>query len=813
MLGRPPKKSGTNKQRVGSPRSPLNVVTKDQNRVGTGPMSGTGSKVGLYNPGGIVDKLSVLNHPNAVPCLPFAGEQLSGLSNATLPFTSDDHDLVNVLSLVVLKETAHPKRDTSELVSTILSTQLLTQITMVEMKNHGISMKAFASALNTNPATFSLSLREPRHWFDTSPGIRKNYYSILLWLNLPTKERRASFRKPNDNEASDDETPSPVENVPNLSLLSGAILKELKSHNLDFGEFVQKIARYPNECVIRNLLLTPMPWELLSASLRKRYALMWYWMKQSTVERLKVFNIEYNEDNNNEVVVMEEESPTSSVQVDTNQIVGQVLDCLQRESISVEQFSERILRLPSRLVGPLMRNPSMWDTCKNHEKCAYVAMLKYLGRPTDNLSAQIDTREVAKDILRFLREHGISMFDFASKVVKVPKGNLFGYLNSPVPWSGATEQQQTAFIIISHWLELPKEEKLSQFYPQASIHDPSPGQKFHNQPKRNESPRAALQAVVDDSKISIFGSPDCSLEYVDTVALANDFINLLDKNLVNLKNFAGDLGVNRTILGSLLKQPLPWEECTKFQKFIFLATKKILQQNVSTLEPSPSPTYFSGQFNVENASVVTNNSPFYDSTVPMSGTNSPTTPQNIPCISLPEIHPGPFPSSPMFPRDGLASTPTATMFSSTPQDSSFLYPSENGSYTPFSSTSGATSSAMDESSSGKEKKKRQRLTEYQFNFLKEFFQKNQRPSTQEKKDLSETLGLTMRKVVVFFSNHRVRGFGKRYPGKAPGDASPEPTSDANSQCETLNNTNPESEIPNLEISVTIQPEKQQDSIE
>ncbi len=48
--------------------------------------------------------------------------------------------------------------------------------------------------------------------------------------------------------------------------------------------------RYSNECVVRNLLLAPMPWELLSVGLRKRYGLMWFWMKQTTVERLRVRN-------------------------------------------------------------------------------------------------------------------------------------------------------------------------------------------------------------------------------------------------------------------------------------------------------------------------------------------------------------------------------------------------------------------------------------------------------------------------------------------------------------------------------------------
>ena len=33
------------------------------------------------------EKLSILSHGGAVPCLPYAGEELSGLDNAPLPYT------------------------------------------------------------------------------------------------------------------------------------------------------------------------------------------------------------------------------------------------------------------------------------------------------------------------------------------------------------------------------------------------------------------------------------------------------------------------------------------------------------------------------------------------------------------------------------------------------------------------------------------------------------------------------------------------------------------------------------------------------
>ena len=35
----------------------------------------------------VSDKLSVMSHSGAAPCLPFAGEELSGLDNSPLPYT------------------------------------------------------------------------------------------------------------------------------------------------------------------------------------------------------------------------------------------------------------------------------------------------------------------------------------------------------------------------------------------------------------------------------------------------------------------------------------------------------------------------------------------------------------------------------------------------------------------------------------------------------------------------------------------------------------------------------------------------------
>ena len=104
--------------------------------------------------------------------------------------------------------------------------------------------------------------------------------------------------------------------------------------------------------------------------------------------------------------------------------------CLQTEKLNVDHFAERILRLPPRMVSPLVQTPIQWQAAKNYDRFVYASMLKYLGSPIDHLSFEIETKEVARDVLRFLREHGISLTDFAAKVVRLQRATLFNYLVS-----------------------------------------------------------------------------------------------------------------------------------------------------------------------------------------------------------------------------------------------------------------------------------------------------------------------------------------------------------------------------------------------
>ena len=103
-------------------------------------------------------------------CLPCGSQILSSFDQTLcLPYVRKDHDLIDILSVCVIKDASnHPRKPPNEMMSTILNTTKLTNMVMSEMKRYGLAIKSFSSALGMNPATFSLALREPRHWFDTN---------------------------------------------------------------------------------------------------------------------------------------------------------------------------------------------------------------------------------------------------------------------------------------------------------------------------------------------------------------------------------------------------------------------------------------------------------------------------------------------------------------------------------------------------------------------------------------------------------------------------------------------------------------------
>ena len=130
------------------------------------------------------------------------------------------------------------------------------------MKRYGLALKSFAQILEINPASFSLALREPRHWFDANLIQKKCYYILYLWLNLPQKFREGTLRP--FNEALDVEALSPVASLPKLSGLIAIFAQEVAKNKISLVKFGQKILQNLDSLTLRNLLVTPLPWELMS---------------------------------------------------------------------------------------------------------------------------------------------------------------------------------------------------------------------------------------------------------------------------------------------------------------------------------------------------------------------------------------------------------------------------------------------------------------------------------------------------------------------------------------------------------------------
>ena len=185
--------------------------------------------------------------------------------------------------------TEHPKKPTHELMSTILGTQKLSETVMGEMKRYGIAIKSFANALGMNAATFSLSLREPRHWFDANPMQKRCYYLLYLWLNLPQHLRQETFKQTSHDKSSN--WTCPVETMPTIKALIQVFVRELNNNGISLEQFAQRMLDNMDTLILRNMILTPLPWEMMPMSIKITYAKIWFWLKQRASKRLAMLGM------------------------------------------------------------------------------------------------------------------------------------------------------------------------------------------------------------------------------------------------------------------------------------------------------------------------------------------------------------------------------------------------------------------------------------------------------------------------------------------------------------------------------------------
>ena len=61
--------------------------------------------------------------------------------------------------------------------------------------------------------------------------------------------------------------------------LVNVLVTELNVHNINLAQFGAKILN-ENVITVRNMIMTPLPWEIMSWRMKVKYARMWFWLKQ-----------------------------------------------------------------------------------------------------------------------------------------------------------------------------------------------------------------------------------------------------------------------------------------------------------------------------------------------------------------------------------------------------------------------------------------------------------------------------------------------------------------------------------------------------
>ena len=109
---------------------------------------------------------------------------------------------------------------------------------------------------------------------------KRCYYILFLWLNLPQKYRQGTLKSFEDS--AEDVELNPVETMPKIKSLLNVLVNELNAHNINLVDFSSKILN-ENVITVRNMIMTPLPWEIMSWKMKIKYARIWFWLKQRFV--------------------------------------------------------------------------------------------------------------------------------------------------------------------------------------------------------------------------------------------------------------------------------------------------------------------------------------------------------------------------------------------------------------------------------------------------------------------------------------------------------------------------------------------------
>ena len=141
---------------------------------------------------------------------------------------------------------------------------------------------------------------------------------------------------------------NPVDTIPTLSALLNLLVTELNKNFINIETFAEKILS-EDPITVRNMIMTPLPWGLLSRKMKIKYAKMWFWLKQTAFRRLEMLDMK------------------PKTHPDTVKIADKILQRL--EHCSLNSLIEDVNKgLPTSVFKSLIYHPTDWTSASENQR-------------------------------------------------------------------------------------------------------------------------------------------------------------------------------------------------------------------------------------------------------------------------------------------------------------------------------------------------------------------------------------------------------------------------------------------------------------
>ena len=332
----------------------------------------------------------------------------------------------------------------------------------------------------------------------------------------------------------------PTATLPVIHTLTNVLANELAQTQNGLKLFASHVLK-ENTITVRNLILCPIPWPIMSNSLKLKYAQMWFWLKQSSSRRMVMLGLSNDYPN-------------------TFEIAKSVLTELKYGESMNKLVVDVNPGLPKSVMKNLLHKPIDWNSAYPHEKYIYVCLMDWLGRDAPYDIINLDSTKICYEGLAFVRDNRVTIKEFADNVVKIPRAHVSLYFPNPKPWAKAKDSLKAAFINVAFWLNLdseqrmnvlrgfgeaefnsilPRENSVGPTFRQPNAEIVNPVSPVYRAPKYMD-PITEAEKIINEMK-------ENEEKVIDTFTVSNMMKTELRKAGISLMNFAKVVKINRYI--------------------------------------------------------------------------------------------------------------------------------------------------------------------------------------------------------------------------------------------------------------------------